>query len=217
MTILNDKSFSFSQQRRRLLSAMMWSGLAGLLACSPEKTDTASKLNRPPDPAPASNSALQARRDDSPELIASSLVLPGLIDSATQGPFIDLMRVLESALPQGTLKINIHSISRAHATLSDGTADFLFPAMRLRQEALAGKPFRYTDEFIGKVSFVIYSNSAKPLTREVFLAAARRGEPYLAEASPIDWGFPTKPFVDFETSFKKLSAGRIDCLIWAQE
>lgn len=211
--------------RRHWLLAMLALGVAG---CA--KEDGQSRLqpypNSPavePESKPTEKSAGEVTAveprpaDDRPNLIAGAELLPGLIDSATEGAFVDLVRGVAEAYTLGTIEIRTYPAVRAYANVVSGTLDFAFPVMRLSEDQEKLLPYRYTTEALGRVCFVLYSNSKQALTRDRVIAAAAQGTPYLIEGPHGNIGVPTKPYFDFDSAFQKLSAGRIDGFIWAQE
>ncbi len=223
----------FSEMRRRILLASLAFGAVGCSREEPAKPTQAAAPTAPPTtppstpanpPSPATENsatpaapATAARPVTSPDLIASAILLPSLVDSSTEGSFIELVKAIDESYTQGNISISAYPSARAYANVAEGSADFAFPTMRLEPKLEEKLPYRFTTEAVGKVCFVIYSNTNKPLTRDELLAAAKRGQPYAVEAHALDWGFPTRQFIDFESSFKKISAGRIDGLLWAQE
>ena len=74
---------------------------------------------------------------------------------------------------------------------------------------------------MGKVSFVIYSNESKPLTREDLLAGTQqKNYPYSIETFPnvsSYFPFPSKGFTCVECALRKVSAGRLDAYIMAMD
>ena len=150
-------------------------------------------------------------------MIAGAELLPGLIDSPTEGAFIDLVRGLGVAYTLGSIEIRTYPAVRAYANVEAGALDFAFPVMRLSEDQEKLLPYRYTTEALGRVCFVLYSNNKQILTRDTVMAAAAQGTPYLIEGPHGNIGVPTKPYFDFDSAFQKLSTGRIDGFIWAQE
>ncbi len=155
--------------------------------------------------------------DAAPLLQGKGAYLPGLLESSTSGPYAALMRLLEAQAPASTIRFSVTPVARAMRDVSLGSTDFAFPMMRIRAGADDGMPYRFSTESVGRVTFVLYSNRAKPLTREAVLAAAQAGKPYVIEAPPVDWGFPTAQLIQVEAALKKLNRGRIDGFLWAQE
>jgi polar amino acid transport system substrate-binding protein len=202
-----------STERRRLLLGIL---AAGAVACTRNDPDAKSPVAAG-DRSPSVAAAPRAVAVDAPDLLASAVLLPGLVNSSTDGPFIDLIRAIDDAYPEGRIRIDAYPVARAVANVVDGTADLAFPEMSLGPDSDAKLPYRFSTEPLGRVSFVLYSNTAKPLDRAQILAAAERGQPYDIVAPPMDWGFPTLQFINFDSTFKRIGAGRIDGLLWAQE
>lgn len=150
-------------------------------------------------------------------LRGDGVLLPGLQESPDAGPYNDLIRLLQSYAQGSTIGYRITPIARAIQDINSGNADFAFPMMKLHPGADDGKPYRFSSEAVGRVTFVLYSNKAKPLTVAAIAAAASAGKPYLVEAPSTGWGIPTQPVLQLEGSLKKLNLGRIDGFLWAQE
>lgn len=185
----------------------------GLAACSGESAPPATSEKRTTIPA-----ALPApKRVDAPDLEAHGLLLPGLIDSASEGAFIDLIKAIDEAYSEGSIAIRVFPSARLDANVAQGVSDFAFPVMRLGPEAEAKMPYRFSTESLGRVSFVLYSHRDQPLDRQQLIDAARRDRAFRVQAPDSEWGFPTQRFIDFAEAFRLLDARRIDGFLWAQE
>jgi polar amino acid transport system substrate-binding protein len=155
------------------------------------------------------------------ELTASLAQIPGLADSPDKGSLVDLVKAIADAT--GTkIKIEVYPFARSIDNVVKGKADFHLPTVRNCAVSEAGLPYRFTTERTGTVSFVIYSNAEKPITKKMLSdAAAQKGKfPYNIEVpAGIDtlFGFPAHPSNDVANSLEKVRAKRIDALVWAQE
>jgi polar amino acid transport system substrate-binding protein len=202
--------------RRRAL--LIW-GLVSLLpGCS--RQDAASvpvsdqnTTGLPPESPPASTTP---RTQDSPNFIVHAKLLPGLVDSRMQGPLIDLMHALDEIYVEGTFHIEAFPIARVYDNLAQGRCDIALPQLRVGSDA--NLSHRFSTVSLGKVSFVLYVNRVNHLTRQhIENAVTNKIFTYQIEAPPVDWGFPVQAFHTLESALKKVDAGRIDALLWAQE
>lgn len=202
--------------RRRLLLA----GAAALAAgCAREEEIHLSPAAGPAAsvPAPALHAGIAPRPVGAPDLRADAVLLPGLINGSSDGPFIDLVRAIEAVYARGRIEIDVVPDSRLCDGVSRGSSDFGFPAINASPVADPGRPYRYSSVPFGWVSFVIYSHRERPVRRADLLALGRGENRLRVESTVIDWGFPVLPFTSFESAFRKVEAGRIDALLWAQE
>lgn len=201
--------------RRRLLCTA-WATLLG--ACSRHEPRTGGQPVAGAEPAVA-DAATAQRAVDAPDLLASAILLPGQVNSASEGTLIELVQALDDVYEAGRISIEAAPLARATLAVARGAADMGFPALRMGPVADAALPYRLSTASVGQVSFVVYSHVRARLTREMILRAAARGEafPYAIEAPAKAWGFPTRRFTTFESALHKVSAGRIDALLWAQE
>jgi polar amino acid transport system substrate-binding protein len=157
------------------------------------------------------------------EILKGSIFpLPGLIETAHSGLFIDVLDEIEKCLP-GTVKINrtLYPPTRALSNLlgKKPVSDFAFPAISNPLKNVES-PFYYTQPY-GKVSFVIYSNKSRPLTADMLLSKANeKPYPYGIETFPYlqsYFPFPSEGFTCLECGLKKVSAGRLDGYIMAMD
>ncbi len=199
--------------RREFLLATL---ALGLMSCGKSPADSKGSGQSPVSPT-ATGPVAARRNDDDPDLLASALLLPGLVDSSSEGSFIELVKAIDEFYDRGRILITAYPVARAYSNVAEGVADFGFPVMRLDAGVESKLPYRFSAESVGQVCFVLYSNTERPITANGFRSALNNQRPYEVEAPPLDWGFPTRPLVDFESSFRKISAGRIDGLLWAQE
>jgi polar amino acid transport system substrate-binding protein len=161
--------------------------------------------------------AQPARPVDSPDLYGVAAFLPSLLESEKAGRYARLMDTIALAHRDGAIHYNVTPMLRMYQTVAKSEADFGFPVMKLPLGTDDASAYRYSTEKVGVVTFVLYTRGAKPLSRERIVAAAGRGQPYIIEAPPGDWGFPTYRNFLMESAFKKLALGRLDGFIWAQE
>jgi polar amino acid transport system substrate-binding protein len=158
----------------------------------------------------------------SKDLTASLALIPGLIDSPEKGPFVEMIKAIAGAYTGGKIKIETYPFARSVDNVVKGKADFHVPTIRNRAVSEAGLPYRFTTEKIGTVSFVIYSNSEKPITKKMLDdAIAQKGKlPYTIEIPAGIEGvfpFPGNPSNDVAASLQKVQKKRVDALVWAQE
>ncbi|MGZ3726664.1 MAG: hypothetical protein ACXWQQ_12725 [Pseudobdellovibrio sp.] len=142
--------------------------------------------------------------------------LPGLIETADSGLFVDVLKEVEACLPPNVKMVRqLYPLNRARLAITGNPAqaDFVFPAINFNsavdEKTLHTKPY-------GKVSFVIYSNKKMPLTHEMLLAVKdKKPYPYLVESfrAGTDFDFPAKAFACLTCSLKKVNAGRADALV----
>lgn len=168
--------------------------------------------------APEKAAGAPGRRGDDPVILAEGKILPGLSESADKGPFVDLLKAMDEVYAEGEIKISVAPTARMMDNVTRGIVDLGFPAIRLRPDADAHLPMRYSTRAYGEVTFVIYSNVNKPISRKD-LEEGRKANtfPYAVEAPVYDWDFPYEPFTTFENALNKVATGRIDALVWAQE
>jgi polar amino acid transport system substrate-binding protein len=198
-----------SPLRRKLLLA----GLTGALAACNRQSErnAAAPVDSSPKPRPQVV-------DDDPTIRVNAVLLPGVIESATQGPFIELIRALDVAYPGGNFQIEAYPLARVLNNLKNRDCDIAFPDLHMQAGDDTVLPYRHSSESVGTVSFVLYVNSDKPLTHDMIERARNAPKfPYFIEAPKTNWGFPVLAFHTLESAFKKVSAGRIDALLWAQE
>lgn len=195
--------------RRRALLAGLAVGLAGCARGPAAPAPTDAVVSTPEAPA---------RPIDAPDIHAAAVLLPGLVDSSTEGPLIELVQALAGAYPQGRFEIQAVPLARAIDSVVRGTADVGFPLVRTAPGADGMRPYRCSTTALGSANFVLYSHKNRPIDRDSVRAYVMAGRfDYLIEAPAFDWGFPTQPFSNLESALRKVSAGRIDALLWGQE
>lgn len=90
----------------------------GLAACSGENAPPATPEKRVTIPA----ALPPPKRVDAPDLEAHGLLLPGLVDSASEGAFIDLIKAVDAAYGEGDIAIRVFPSARGSrpVTLAGG-------------------------------------------------------------------------------------------------
>lgn len=154
-------------------------------------------------------------------LIASMAFIPGLLETSEYGPFVDFLKALER-YTYGTIKMDVFPYARSIYNVVEGNADFQVPNIRDPSFVFSDTAYRHTKEDFGTVSFVIYSNIKKPITKSMILDALKtKGAfPYIFEGALTEsdiLGFPCLRSNDYTLSIQKVQKGKIDALIWAQE
>lgn len=154
-------------------------------------------------------------------LNATMPIIPAQIESTGTGPFVDLVKIIVAQTDR-PVSINLMPWNRSIENVINGKADFHIPAIRVPADRAAQDKYIFSSESLGKVSFVIYSNIKRPITKEMIINGLSQPEPYpyTLEAPPLvehTFEFPTLPSSDIDNSLQKVLKGRIDALIWAQE
>lgn len=142
--------------------------------------------------------------------------LPGLINADKTGPFVDLVHAIDDLYPDVTIKITIYPIARAMVGVIAGKADLGLPAIRNLKD-VDMLPYRFSTRSFGKVTHVVYSNTANPVTTDMAYGIVPTKRDLLIEAVPDYMPFPVQRSMSIEQSLRKLSRGRIDAFVWAQE
>jgi ABC-type amino acid transport substrate-binding protein len=155
---------------------------------------------------------------DSPDIVVGAGLIPGMVNSSTDGVMVDLIKAMAAAYKDGSMAVRAMTVGRLDVELAEGLVDMSMPYIRMRPNDDVNFNFRFTRQSYGKVSFVLYSRKAAPVTKEAITrAVVRQPFPFKIESAEFDWGFPVTQFLSFESAFKKLSSGRIDAFLWAQE
>jgi len=175
-----------------------------LLILNPSR---ACDVNAPPDNVPLNTD---------PNLRGVAVFLPSLLERDDQGPFVELIKVINKFYPEGKISITIEPVKRIYSDINNRRADFGMPTMKLSDAQESTLPTQFSHESLGKVTFVLYSNKKRPISK-LDMSDPRAVNTLNIEAPPVDWGFPVQTVVDLELSMKKLNAGRIDAVLWAQE
>ncbi|MBB4844321.1 ABC-type amino acid transport substrate-binding protein [Paucibacter oligotrophus] len=215
------------QQRRELLLTALALGL-GLEACSPESPPSAkdegqgaAELAASAASTPRTAAAVGPVAVDAPDISVNAMLLPGLVNSADEGTFIDLIKAVASVYKGGKFSISVAPVARVTDNVTRGIVDLGFPTLRMNPAKDAALPYRLTTAAFGRVNFVLYSNKARPLTKAMLEQAQREHKSgdfkYRIEAPRLAWDFPVQHFTNFESALRKVDAGRLDALLWAQE
>lgn len=149
-------------------------------------------------------------------IIAHLGELPGLINADKTGPFVDLIHAIDELYPEVSIDITVYPLTRALSNVGKGLADFGLPAMRKLKDADT-LPYQFSSVSFGKVTHVIYSNVHNPVTRDMAYKINKTNQNLRIEANPDSIALAVKRSLSIEQSLKKLSRGRIDAFIWAQE
>lgn len=168
---------------------------------------------------PASDLAqVVSKAVDSPDIVVGAGLIPGMVNSSSDGLMVDLIKAMSAAYHHGSMAVRAMTVGRLDVELAEGLVDMSMPYIRMRPSDDVNFNFRFTRQAYGKVSFVLYSRKTAPLTKDAInKAVVLRPFPYRIESADFDWGFPVTQFLSFESAFKKLIAGRIDAFLWAQE
>ncbi len=127
-----------------------------------------------------------------------------------------LVYAIDDLYPDVTIKITIYPIARAMAGVIAGKADLGLPAIRNLKDAEM-LPYRFSTRSFGKVTHVIYSNTTHPVSTDMAYGIIPTKRDLLIEAVPDYMPFPVQRSMSIEQSLRKLSRGRIDAFVWAQE
>lgn len=94
------------------------------------------------------------------DLIVSLGQIPVLADSSDKVVLVDLVKMMNNYYP-GTIKIEVAPFARSIANVIEGRADFHIPCLRTSNLDLSKLPYDFVPEEIGKVAFVLYTNTDK--------------------------------------------------------
>ena len=164
-------------------------------------------VNAPPDTSPLNTD---------PNLHGVAVFLPLILEQADQGPFADLIKVINKYYPEGKISITIKPVKRIYWDIINRRADFGMPTMKLNELQEATLPTQFSHEALGKVTFVVYSNKNN-IIKKADLFDNQKATNLNIEAPPVNWGVPVHAVIALEQSMKKLNAGHLDAVIWAQE
>ncbi|MGE6381676.1 ABC transporter substrate-binding protein [Shewanella baltica] len=142
--------------------------------------------------------------------------IPGLINADGTGPFVELVKAIDRADPEVEIDIKVFPLSRAMLGVTLGRADFGLPAIR-NNAALDALPYRFSSVSFGQVTHVLYTNVDKPITKAMLFDQQQTGRVFTVEAIPDYMPIPAEPSITIKRSLLKLSHGRIDAFVWAQE
>jgi polar amino acid transport system substrate-binding protein len=166
---------------------------------------------------------LSLTQANSKDLVASLAQLPGLADTPNKGAFVELVKAIDEAYTEGSIKIELYPMARSINNIIEGKKDFHIPNLRssvIKDESAL--PYRIVSERMGVVTLVIYSNVDNKITRRMLDQAVSKGGtfPYKIEAGggmENLYPFPISASQSLEQTLQKVSSKRIDALIWAQE
>ncbi|EKO3790685.1 ABC transporter substrate-binding protein [Vibrio metschnikovii] len=147
------------------------------------------------------------------EIIAHLGELPGLINADGSGPFVDFVRRIDELDPDIKINIYVYPIHRALYGIINGSANFALPAIRT-DDPEKKLPFRFSSKTFGLVTHVLYTNKNKPFTSEQLWSQPNN---YTIEAVPEYMPFNVSRSSSINSYLLKLSMGRIDGFVWAQE
>jgi polar amino acid transport system substrate-binding protein len=159
-----------------------------------------------------------AAQNESNDLKASVAEIPGLADSTGKGPLIDLVKAIDEAYTEGSINIKTYPFNRSVNNVVTGEADFHLPYMENPEVDQSKLPFYNECEPLGKVYFVLYTNTDKIITKKnVYdIVSSKSKMPYTIEAPGGDqYPFTIIQTNDIVTSLKKLALGRLDGVLWA--
>ncbi|HGY5298020.1 TPA: ABC transporter substrate-binding protein [Aeromonas salmonicida] len=166
----------------------------------------------------SSNGRLSAAESEHPTRFSAYLgLLPGLIDSDGSGPFVNLVKAIADLDDGVEVSVMVYPMSRATRSVVVGEADFNLPALRNPYIDESMLPYRFSSVTFGKVTHVLYSNSTAPITPAMVLGYEYTKRDLLIEGVSDFWPFSVKRSLSIEQSLGKLSRGRIDAFLWAQE
>ncbi|MGO9017848.1 MAG: ABC transporter substrate-binding protein [Syntrophobacteraceae bacterium] len=155
------------------------------------------------------------------DLTASVAFLPNISESPEKGVFIDLIKAMNEAYPDGKFKIEVFPFGRSIDNVVTGKADFHIPMLRNPNIPEEKLPFRYASVSMGKVYFVIYSHKDNPITREMIeKAMSQKPFPYkigMMRGLEDFADFPVEATTSIDQMIEKVGKKRIDAFIHAQE
>ncbi len=129
---------------------------------------------------------------------------------------------MRAVYTKGKITVGVFPFARSVNNVMTGEADFHIPSIRNPDIDQSKLPYGTVKVPMGKVAFVIYSNSNKIITKKMLTDAIAAGGvfPYkidIAAGIENQYPFAGNSANDIITSLRKLAVGRIDGLVWAQE
>lgn len=216
--------------RNRLLVLLILCIIAVFPGCSDKASDEASNTTEVQSndeqkgnvQQKTDTSASTSTGSESNDFLASLPLLPSLVDSPEKGYYVDLLKAIDDAYTEGNMKIEVNPIARAQQMVAEKQADFYLPKIATKYTDHEKLPYVLASKSLGHISYVLYSNVNKKLTKEDLDKALEKGGdfPYKLESSPglkESFKYPYTVSNNIEESVKKLDAGRIDGYIWSQE
>jgi ABC-type amino acid transport substrate-binding protein len=175
--------------------------------------------------APSSPRAAEAAGAGSKDLRLSIAIIPGLAEPPGKGPFVELAQAIAENYTEGKITIELYPFGRAIENVLTGRADLEIPNLQNPDVDASQLPYRYSAFTYGRVDIVVYSNVNKVITGKMLdeaTAQHKAGKPFPWVIEGVgglqpNYPFPTVASNDFDASFKKLAAGRIDAFVGAQE
>lgn len=190
----------------------------GLVSCTRNDTSVRTTSSESRQVFGATDATVPVKLVDAPDIVVGAGLIPGMVNSSSDGVMVDLIKAMSAAYTGGSIAVRAMTVGRLDVELVEGLVDMTMPYIRMRPNDDVNFKYRFTRKGYGKVSFVLYSRKANPVTAAaISKAALLHPFPYKIESAEFDWGFPVAQFLSFESAFKKLAAGRIDAFLWAQE
>lgn len=190
----------------------------GMVSCSRNSSSDRSPLAESRQATAVTEVSQSAKAVDDPDIVIGAGLIPGMVNSSTDGTMVDLIKAMSTTYAGGSMAVRAMTVGRLDVELVEGLVDMTMPYIRMRPNDDVNFKYRFTRQGYGKVAFVLYSRKANPVTAAaISKAALMHPFPYKIESAEFDWGFPVAQFLSFESAFKKLAAGRIDAFLWAQE
>ena len=109
--------------------------------------------------------------------------IAGLADSPDKGTFVELVKAIGTVYTEGKITIRVFPFARSVNNVLTGLADFHIPTVRNPMVDQTRLPYGTVKVPMGSVTFVIYSNSANPLSKKMLDDAIASGKnfPYRIE------------------------------------
>lgn len=138
--------------------------------------------------------------------------IPSFASAHGEGILIDLVRAIEQETGDH-ISVEVYPFARAINHLTSGQADMHIPLIKNDIVAEENLPFLYSSESIGQANFVLYTRKGSGIT-----PANLDGLVLETEGTHIDYfPFKTLPSRGAESSLMKLSMGRIDAFLYADQ
>jgi polar amino acid transport system substrate-binding protein len=158
----------------------------------------------------------------SKDLNASLAQIPGLAETPDKGAFVDLVKEMGKVYKDGKIIIEVYPFARSINNIIEGKADFHIPCLENPAIDQSKLPYRFVTEKMGSVSFAIYSEAGKPITKKMIDEAVGKGGkfPYKIEVprgTGDNFNFPNLPSDDVSQSLQKVSLKRIDAYVVAHD
>ena len=136
--------------------------------------------------------------------------MPVLAESKDKGLVINMLKAMERVAGR-PFDISVQPFARSIADASDGRVDVHFPLLQAIGSPNSTGKFDYSSEVVYPVNFVLYTKKGSGVTVDSLKAA--KIETDIAHTSYFD--FPATGSSDLLLSLKKVDAGRIDGVIFA--